>query len=197
MAKTSNAIELELFGAEEPDTRFCDWPGCQDEGRHRAPKSRIELQNYHWFCMGHAREYNAGWNYYVGMSDEEVEADVRRDTVWHRPSWPIGGGWTDSGDFHFTPEDVMDQMGSFGPEWNQKGGYSNRPDQNAKAGTREAWAVAVFALSGPVVEETVKARYKELVKQHHPDTNGGDKGAEEKIKEINEAYQIIMDMLAA
>ena len=55
----------------------------------------------------------------------------------------------------------------------------------------------MFALSGPVTVDTVKARYKELVKRHHPDTNGGDKGGEEKIKEINEAYQIIMDMLAA
>ena len=45
--------------------------------------------------------------------------------------------------------------------------------------------------------DTVKSRYKELVKQHHPDTNGGDKDSEERIKQINEAYQIIMDMVGS
>jgi len=204
MANTLNPIELERFGAEEPEILCCDWPGCNGDGQHRAPKSRNELKNYHWFCLGHVRQYNAGWNFYEGMTDAEVEADVRRDTVWHRPSWSFGGANDFSGgnggkngDFPFTAHDLVGQWGGFGPEWDPDGGYGQRPDRNAKPGTRQAWAVAVFGLSGPVVAEAVKGRYKELVKRHHPDTNGGDKGGEEKIKEINEAYQIIMDMLAA
>ncbi len=180
---------LECFRAEGPESRYCDWPGCSGEGEHRAPKSRKELKTYHWFCLDHVRQYNKGWNYYDGMSDAEVEADVRHDTVWHRPSWPFGG--------KITPEDVLGTLGAFGPEWDPHGGDGPPPDRRAKAGTREAWAVAVFGLSGPVITEAGKARYKELVKQYHPDTNGGEKAAEEKIKEINEAYQIIMDMLAS
>ena len=200
MVNRLNPIELKRFESEEPEIRCCDWPGCDGGGQHRAPKSRNELKNYHWFCLVHVRQYNAGWNFYEGMTDAEVEADVRRDTVWRRPSWPLGvgnnGNGGKNGDFPFTADDLMGQLGGFGPEWNPDGGYGKRPDRNAKPGTRQAWAVAVFALSGPVVAESVKARYKELVKRHHPDTNGGDKGGEEKIKEINEAYQIIMDMLA-
>ena len=34
----------------------------------------------------------------------------------------------------------------------------------------------------------LKARYKVLVKLHHPDAHGGDKAAEEKLKIINQAY---------
>lgn len=200
MVNRLNPIELKRFESEEPEIRCCDWPGCDGGGQHRAPKSRNELKNYHWFCLVHVRQYNAGWNFYEGMTDAEVEADVRRDTVWRRPSWPLGAGNNGNGgkngDFPFTADDLMGQLGGFGPEWDPDGGYGKRPDRNAKPGTRQAWAVAVFALSGPVVAESVKARYKELVKRHHPDTNGGDKGGEEKIKEINEAYQIIMDMLA-
>lgn len=204
MANTLNPIELERFGAEEPEIRCCDWPGCDGDGEHRAPKSRNELKSYHWFCLDHVRRYNAGWNYYDGMTDAEVETDVRHDTVWHRPSWPLGGGNNGNGGnggkkgyFPFTADDLMDPLGGFGPEWDPDGGFGQRPGRNAQPGTRQAWAVAVFGLSGPVVAEAVKARYKKLVKQHHPDTNGGDKGGEEKIKEINESYQIIMDMLAA
>ncbi len=178
---------LERSRDDEPDVCYCDWPGCRDEGLHPAPKSRDQLNAYHLFCLDHVRQYNMGWNYYAGMSDAEVEADVRWDTVWNRPSWPLGG--------RIALEDVIDQLGAFGPNLDQNGGSRERPGSTAKPGAREAWAVAIFNLSGPVNVDTVKSRYKELVKQYHPDTNGGDIAGEEKIKEINEAYQIIMGMV--
>ena len=187
MRNSSTSIALESFPDDKPDVHFCDWPGCREEGVHRAPKSRDQLKSFHLFCLVHIRQYNKSWNYYAGMSDAEVEADVRRDTVWNRPSWPWSG--------KMKPGDVADQMGAFGPDWDQGGAFADRPDSTAKPSTREAWAVAVFNLSSPINGDTVKSRYKQLVKQYHPDTNGGDKAAEEKIKEINEAYQIILDML--
>lgn len=197
MANPLNQSAVQVSGAEAPGPRCCDWPGCDGAGEHRAPKSRAELRSYHWFCMDHVRQYNASWNYYAGMSDDEVEADVRRDTVWHRPSWPLGASQGGNGAGRaFGPDDLMDGLGAFGPEWDDAGGYARRPDRNAPLSTKQAWAVAVFGLSGPVTIEAVKARYKDLVKQHHPDANGGAKEAEEKIKEINEANQIITAMLA-
>lgn len=177
--------------------RACDWPGCAGPGQHRAPRSRLEIRNYHWFCRDHARQYNAGWNYYVGMSDAEVEADLRRDTVWDRPSWPLGAGNGGNNGKRFAADDVLDRLGAFGPDWDAAGGFARRPDARAPAGTRQAWAVAVFGLTGPVTAVAVKARFKELVKRHHPDANGGDHASNEKIKEINEAHRIILDMLAA
>ena len=57
---------------------------------YRAPRSPERLTEYWWFCLLHVRTYNAAWNYYAGMSDSQVEADIRRDTVWQRPSWPLG-----------------------------------------------------------------------------------------------------------
>ncbi|MFQ5763730.1 MAG: J domain-containing protein [Rhodospirillales bacterium] len=193
-----NINALRSSAAGQPEIRCCDWPGCEGVGEHRAPMSRDDLRSYHWFCLDHVRQYNAGWNYYAGMTDAEVEADLRRDTVWNRPSWPLGGGRRGNGangDFRYTTDDLLDRLGAFGPEWDATAA-DGRPDGSAPLATRQAWAVAVFGLGGPVRAEAVKARYKELVKQHHPDINGGDKAAEEKIKEINEAYQIILDMLA-
>jgi len=40
----------------------------------------------------------------------------------------------------------------------------------------------------PFTPVRLKARYKMLVKEHHPDAHGGDKAAEEKLKIINQAY---------
>ncbi len=76
--------------APAPPVRLCDHPGCEAGGEFRAPRSRLELNHYYWFCLDHVRSYNAAWNYYAGMSETEIEAEIRRDTVWQRPSWKLG-----------------------------------------------------------------------------------------------------------
>ena len=42
-------------------------------------------------------------------------------------------------------------------------------------------------------EKEIKQAYRKLAMKYHPDRNPGDKQAEEKFKEINEAYQILSD----
>jgi hypothetical protein len=74
----------------EASVRGCDHPGCAAGGDFRAPKSRLDLNHYYWFCLEHVRTYNSAWNYYAGMSEPEIEAEIRRDTVWQRPSWKLG-----------------------------------------------------------------------------------------------------------
>lgn len=168
-----------------PHARFCDWPDCNEIGEFRAPQSRQNLNSFHWFCLEHIRQYNKSWNYYDGMSDEQVEASVRDDTSWNRPSWPFAGM---ERPLHFkgpTP-DMDDFGGAFGDaESFEKNGTANRryePD------TPEAKAMATLDLTPPVTLAEIKRRYKELVKRHHPDANGGDKAAEEKFKQISLAY---------
>ena len=41
--------------------------------------------------------------------------------------------------------------------------------------------------------ETVKKAYRKLAMQYHPDRNHGDAAAEQKFKEINEAYDVLKD----
>lgn len=167
--------------APEPTGRACDWPGCKDEGVFKAPRSRNQLREYWWYCMEHIRQYNRTWNYYSGMSDEEVEADVRKDTVWDRPSWAFG---SPPKSFSFKSERFRDDFGLFGDD---EAHVPNRPE------TPEARALLTLDLDPPVTVATLKARYKQLVKRYHPDANGGDKAAEEKFKEINEAYQTVLN----
>lgn len=52
----------------------------------------------------------------------------------------------------------------------------------------------ILGLSGPrATEEEVKSAYRKLAKKYHPDRNPGNLEAAEKFKDINEAYQVLMD----
>lgn len=175
--------------------QVCEWPGCLEHGEYKAPKSRDLLREYRWFCMEHIRAYNKRWNYFEGMSEEEVEADLRRDTVWQRPSWPLGdreegdikGPKPGMGTFGIDPDYFVDSFGLFDEKESANGA------QDVDAPTRKA--LAIFGLAMPITAEMLKGKYKELVKKHHPDTNGGTKEAEEKFKEILDAYETLRHFL--
>ncbi len=70
--------------------RRCQHPGCPVPGAYRAPVARDRLNEFYWFCIEHVREYNLAWDFFAGMSEEEIEYQRRADTVWQRPSWPFG-----------------------------------------------------------------------------------------------------------
>ena len=162
--------------------RLCDHPGCAAGGTYRAPRSRRALDTFFWFCLDHVRLYNAQWNYYAGMSAGEIEAEIRNDTVWQRPTWPLGG----RAGLRFGTR-VRD-FGLFGFE-EEETGHERREAKRPL--TEQERALAVFDLALPLTLVSLKARYKELVKRHHPDAHGGDKAAEERLKVINQAYSTL------
>jgi len=175
------------------EVEVCAWPGCTEPGVHKAPVSKNNLREYQHFCLEHVRIYNRAWNYYEGMSDSQVEAAVRSDTVWNRPTWPMGSkneapAEPPGSDFKF--EDISDPFGFF----DRKSSRLNSAQEQLSA--KERRAVLVLGLEFPVTEDEVKARYKALVKRHHPDANGGDKKAEERFKKINEAYETVLGLLS-
>jgi hypothetical protein len=175
-----------LFEPEaDPPVRLCEHPGCAAGGDYRAPKSRLHLHDYYWFCLEHVRAYNSAWNYYAGMNDSEVEAAIRHDTVWQRPSWPLGNRYGPG-----YAGRMRDHFGVFSGT-GEAGGRRNgerRRDQMPRAASAREQALAVFEIEPPFTAERLKARYKTLVKLHHPDANGGDRAAEERLKIINQAY---------
>ncbi len=173
--------------AEKPHLRACDRAGCPHEGEFRAPKSRTDLNNYFWFCLEHVREYNLSWDYYAGMTTEEIEAELRRDTTWQRPTWPLGQT-PGTRRVRIDPEHIRDPFGFFD---------DMGPNPKARPLTPEEEAARALDLTLPVTAPALKRRYKELVKLHHPDANGGDKAAEERFKQINQAYKTLLNSLDA
>ncbi len=55
----------------------------------------------------------------------------------------------------------------------------------------EGKAFETLGLAANASPEDIKSRYKELVKKHHPDANGGDRGSEERFRAVIQAYQLL------
>jgi hypothetical protein len=108
-------------------------PGCANAGEFRAPKSRETLNDYWWFCLEHVRAYNAGWDFYKGMSAGQIETQLRQDTGWQRPTWPLGslgGGALDADKLH----DSLDLLGA--SRWSRSGWTGRPPSIPSRAATR-------------------------------------------------------------
>lgn len=164
--------------------RRCEHPGCAEAGLFRAPRDRT-LRDFLWFCLPHVRAYNAAWDFYKGMGPSEIEAALRADASWQRPSWPLGrlGGAA-----RFNPELLRDPLSVLG----QEAPTRRRRMREAEAAPPELRAALdLLGLPWPLDQAMLRARYKDLAKRHHPDATGGDRSAEEKLKDINRAYSLL------
>lgn len=171
-----------------PKSRHCEMPGCLCEGEFRAPKNR-ELTDYFWFCKEHVQEYNKAWNYFQGMSFEDMEEHIARSTVWDRPTkrYDTAAGtealkrkaWQT---YNFTDQDPP-------REAHQR--ERDRTRYHGNRQTPEFEAMAIMGLEPPIDLVGIKARYKELAKKYHPDLNRDDPEAEELLKKINMAYTVL------
>jgi len=169
----------------------CDWPGCEATAPHRAPVGRHREGEYHRFCLEHVKQYNQSYNYFAGMSDASVAAFQRDALTGHRPTWKVGvdqAGSREAAAKRATAKTARDPFDLFG------GGRGPAPAQAEVA--RPVSAIVRRALDTFDIEATataveIKARYKLLVKRHHPDANGGDRSSEERLRQVIQAYGVL------
>ncbi|AXS42286.1 J domain-containing protein [Breoghania sp. L-A4] len=170
---------------------MCQWEGCDLAGPHRAPKGRGAEGQYLNFCIDHVREYNKSYNYFDGMNDTQVRTFQKDALTGHRPTWRMG---------------VDEKKAAKGPDAGFSGMQdpfslfdgerATRPDPVQQTRQRKLLALerrslGVLNLDGTARGPEIKARYKELVKLHHPDANGGDRSSEDQLSEIIKAYNIL------
>ena len=165
----------------------CDYPGCVKAGEFRAPMGREREGQYFCFCLDHVREYNSTYDYFNGMSDDAVAKYQKDDLVGHRPTWNMGVNRS-AGPYDGADEGHPDALGifrararAFRPEAPTRPRYSHATTK----------ALAAMGLDETADAASVKSRYKQLVKQLHPDANGGDRSSEDKLREIIRAYNFL------
>jgi hypothetical protein len=162
----------------------CEHPGCAEAGLFRAPRDRT-LRQFLWFCLPHVRAYNAAWDYYKGMAPAEIEAHLRDDTAWQRPTWPLGRL---GGAGRFDPEILRDPLGVLGE---QAPTARRRAREAVEVPPELRAALDLLGLAWPLDQVDLRTRYKDLAKRYHPDATGGDRAAEERLKDINRAYSLL------
>jgi hypothetical protein len=167
----------------------CEWHGCKEKATHRAPKGRQNEKEYWRFCLEHVREYNQAYNFFAGMNDAAVMAYQKDAMTGHRPTWKMGTGKANTrADFRAfgSSADPFSLFGD-GMRAEQKArAEAARPVRNA-----ERKALDTLGLESGATPHQVKMRFKELVKRHHPDANGGDRSTEDRLIEIIQSYNYL------
>ena len=168
---------------------LCDHDLCSELGKYKAPKSRLQLNEYYLFCLKHVTAYNKSWDFYKGLNVDQIELSIRKDAIWDRPSWPLKGN----------PNNIISQLKEF--FYNDYSLFEIEKDfQNflknktveEKLNIEEYKSLKILELSLPISLEKIKKKYKKLVKIFHPDVNDNNKKAENHFKEINEAYKVLL-----
>ena len=160
--------------------KYCEWKDCNNKGIYRAPKNRESLREFRWFCLEHIREYNNNWNYFSGLSQKEIEKELKADFTWHLPTWPMNS----KPKYNINDElDILKQNNK-----NKKNKNIARVNNN-----KISKALKKLNLSLDSSLQDIKRQYKVLVKKYHPDANKYNSKSNNKLIEINDAYKTIID----
>jgi len=159
----------------------CHVDGCREPGEYKAPKSRDELHEYHWFCLGHIREHNQQWDYFAGLEPDDIEYFVKDAVTGHRPTWNRESQVRDQ---YFKLHDAL-------YEFLTDSKRPAKPTPPLTAKLRKA--LATMDIEYPYTVKGLKVQYRAMVKKHHPDVNKGDKKSEELFKQITAAYHTLSE----
>lgn len=175
----------------------CDWEGCEAPGEYKAPKGVRSEGQYHNFCLEHVRHYNKAFNFFAGMSPDELDealhappkADSRSSFATGNPNSARAAGRQGPG--------LGDKYGDpFGVFARYRYQQSKRPaaERVKPLNEPDRRALETLGIMGHAKSDEIKAAYKALVKKHHPDVNGGDASSEERLRSVIAAYTHLKKM---
>ena len=184
----------------EEEGPACAWEGCDQPGVYRAPKGRKLEGEYHNFCLEHVRHYNSVFNFFTGMSADDIEAHVNQTAATAgRPSWGMGAkpnpkAKTSTGPKMYRQTRPNDQSRRFNDPLHIFARYarsqarSPQQERERKLHELDRRALETLGINGAFKAPDIKHAFKALVKIHHPDANGGDKSSEDRLRAIIAAY---------
>ncbi|NVD45618.1 J domain-containing protein [Qipengyuania atrilutea] len=185
-----------FHGRFDTEGQLCQHPGCDEAGEFRAPSGSGNSFDgpgrWRWFCLDHVREFNAGYDWFEGMSAEEMlsaqspSAGWQTETPAFKPTAGVDGmpRWADFAD-------PLDAIGA------RAGGIKNRARREAQMAMdgrfskEEAQAMEVMGLGIDTDRQRLRRRYSDLVRRYHPDRNGGNRKYEARLTKVVEAYQLL------
>lgn len=185
-----------FHGRYEDTGRVCDYPGCEQAGEFRAPSEGGHGFDgpglWRWMCLDHVREFNAGYDWFEGMSAEEMlEAQApgmgwRTESPTFRPAARVDGmpRWADY-------DDPLDAISARANGIKDRARREAEMAMDGRFSKEEAQALETMGLGLDIDRRRLRHRYGELVRRYHPDRNGGDRQFEGRLGRVVQAYQLL------
>ena len=159
---------------------ICEWENCKESGKFKAPQEKDNSKNYKWLCKEHIKLFNKNWNYFEGMSQDEIEDFLKSDLTWHRPTQKFASS---DNFFNILWNNALSDKFNFFKQEKITNGFTVR-----KLSEKDKDAFRIMELELNADWSIIQKKFKTLVKKFHPDRNAGNKRFEDKLKKITLAY---------
>src|SRR6476469_4154883 len=181
--------QARMHGRVEGARANCAVPGCCAPGEYKAPLQPANFDGpgaWRFLCLDHVREHNAKYNFFDGMSTEEITEAQSPLAGWDRPSRKFAANGADPppawSDFADPLEAISGRFGRI------REGHKPTRFNNA-----ERQALSVLGLGDDIDRHKLRQTYSTLVRRYHPDKNGGDRTHEARLTAVVEAYQLLRE----
>ena len=167
----------------------CAEPGCREAGQFRAP---LEAGNFdgpgawRWLCLDHVREFNARYNFFNGMSAEEIVEQQTPYAGWERET----RAFSVNGDRPPRWADFHDPLEAISGRFRSRPRIDERKDGKPLSGD-DRRALKEMELDIDADRRALRTRYSERVRRFHPDRNGGDRSHEAALQRTIAAYDVL------
>jgi hypothetical protein len=177
--------QCKFHGRVEGAAKHCAVRGCREPGEFRAPQSPSDFDgpgSWRWLCLEHVREHNAKYNFFEGMSPEEIQEAQSPLAGWDRQTRIFSAPGADPAPAWSDFRDPLDAISA-----RYRPGVLRR--EMSRFSGEERHALGILGLREDTDLHAVRRRYSELVRRYHPDRNGGDRSHERKLAEVLAAWQ--------
>ena len=166
---------------------ICEWFKCNNKGAYKAPKERDNSKRFMWLCKEHILIFNKKWDYFDGMSRDEIEHFLRSDATWHRPTQKFGSL---DNFFNILWNNALDDNFKLFNE-----NENSHIKMKSKLTEKDKEAFKIMNLKPNGDWSTIQKKFKVLVKKFHPDKNPGNKMFEDHLKKITMAYSHLRSIM--
>ncbi len=180
----------------------CEHRGCDELGLCKAPKpysarviqvpgQAVAEQDHHWFCQRHAAEYNETYDFFSGMTEDEISAFQASAGFGHKPTWKFGGGPVGAAGRAARMNNPRAWRGA--KDWLYNGHVGKGDAAQPERGRTRLQTRALDEMGLPHHADApqIRERYGVLVKQYHPDSNGGDRSMEHRLTVVIRAFKAL------
>ena len=184
--RSTDRFHGRVHGAGRP----CAYPRCHEAGEFRAPDPKGQAASangpgdYQYLCLDHVRQFNAGYNWFAGMTADEISMAQSPTQFW--PS--EARAFRVNGNVDSPPKwaDFTDPLDAISTRFR-----SRLPKERADGhflSLEDCKALRTLGLGEDADRRALRSAYSAKVRAYHPDKNGGNRSYEKALQDVIAAY---------